>query len=102
MLKLEPCLQPHDVYLLTKFICTEPYKGHASYRLVKMSKCPNVELLYGDVEMSRCRDVKMSKCPNVELLYGDVEMSKCPNVELLYRDVEFWMSKCRNVEMSRC
>ena len=32
----------------------------------------------------------------------DVEMSKCPNVELLYRDVEFWMSKCRNVEMLRC
>ena len=40
----------------------EPYKGHASYRLVKMSKCPNVELLYGDVEMSRCQDVEMSKC----------------------------------------
>ena len=39
------------------------------------------------MEMSRCRDV---------------EMSKCPNVELLYRDVEFWMSKCRNVEMSKC
>ena len=29
-------------------------------------------------------------------------MSKYPNVELLYRDVEFWMSKCRDVEMSRC
>ena len=47
-------------YLVQK--TTEPYKGHASYRLVKMSKCPNVELLYGDVEMSRCRDVEMSKC----------------------------------------
>ena len=42
-----------------------------------MSKCPNVELLYRDVEMWRCRDVDMSKCPNVELLYRDVEMSKC-------------------------
>ena len=31
-----------------------------------------------------------------------MEMSKCPNVELLYRDVEFWMSKCRNIEMSKC
>ena len=47
----------------------------------------------------------MSKCPNVELLYRDVEMSRCRNVqkvELLYRDVEFWMSKCRDVEMLRC
>ena len=66
---------------------TEPYKGHASYRLVKMSKCPNVELLYGDVEMSRCR--------NVQMLSYYIEMSSfgCRNVE---------MSKCRDVEMSRC
>ena len=43
------------------------------------------------MEMSRCRDVEMSKCPNVELLYGDVEfwMSKCRNVEML---------RCRDVE----
>ena len=39
--------------------------------------------------MSKCRDVDMSTCPNVELLYRDVEMSKCRNVEMLRcRDVE--------------
>ena len=82
------------LYCVSFKICgsTEPYKGHASYRLVKMSKCPNVELLYGDVEMSKCR--------NVELLYGDVEMSRCRNVEMLSYYME--MSRCRDVEMSKC
>ena len=49
-----------------------------------MSKCPNVELLYRDVEMSRCRDVQM--------LSYYIEMSKCRNVEML---------RCRDVEMSK-
>ena len=78
-----------------KLALTEPYKGHASYRLVKMSKCPNVELLYGDVEMSRCRNVQMLSYYIEMSSFGcrNVEMSKCRNVE---------MSKCRDVEMLRC
>lgn len=63
----------HSVFL------TEPHKGHATYRLVKMSKCRNVELL-------KCRDIEM--CCRVL----DVDMSKC-------RDVE--MSSCRDVEKEK-
>ena len=54
------------------------------------------------MEMSRCRDVKMSKCPNVELLYGDVEMSRCRNVQMLSYYIEMSSFGCRNVEMSKC
>ena len=45
--------------------------------------------------------IDLSRCRNVQMLSYYMEMSRCPNVELLYRDVEFWMSKCRNVEMSK-
>ena len=45
-------------------VVTEPHKGHATYRLVNVSKCPNVEL-------SKCPDIEISNFGNVEL------MSRC-------------------------
>ena len=44
----------------------------------------------------------MSKCPNVELLFGDVEMSRCRNVQMLSYYIEMSSFGCRNVEMLRC
>ena len=44
-------------------IATEPRRGHATCRLVKLSRCRVDEMTScRDVELSRCRDVELSRC----------------------------------------
>ena len=51
-------------------VSTEPHKGHAACRLVKMSKWPNVEIL-------KCRHIEMSSYLVLEMSrYRDVEMTR--------------------------